>query len=653
MSRTYALALIAALLLAASAHAAPVGTSFSYQGEMRYDNQPANGDYDFEFALFDVETGGIPLAIDTVDDQAVTAGLFSTRIDYTEVPFAASQDYWLEVRVREGASSGGYQSLLPRQKVTPSPYAINARGVQADGVNNAALADGAVTGGKIALDAVSSSKIVDGTIAAADVDATQVQRRVTGSCLAGSSIRAVDETGAVLCQPAGIGTVTSIDTSGGLSGGPVTSAGTLSIADGGVTSAKIADNTITGTDILDATIGSADVDSAAVQLRVTGNCAGAIRQVNADGSTSCNNAIGTVHPFMPLLPPTVTAAGFGASSVTIGVDGLPLASFYAPATGDLIIVHCENVACTSVTATPLDTAGDVGDFNSIIIDRRGLGAVSYYDATNRDLKFASCLDVACTSATLRTLDSANDVGTHTSIALHNTGFPLIAYGDDTNGDLKLAICDNTCATANIITVDASANDVGNRNAMTALDDFVVIAHHDVTAGTLKVARCRTNATVCNTIVLVTADATATSGAGIAITRMANLVPVIFYTRNFEVRAIRCTDLACSGLTASNQMLGGLTPTFLTATRDALGYPIFVVVAVPNGTIDAIRCADLQCTVLGLRGMTFGAGNPGFNAQPSMTLGHHGYPVIMARFINNGGSAWVCDNHLCDFGGRER
>ena len=653
MSRTFALALIAAVAIGTPAHAAPVGTSFSYQGEMRYDNQPANGDYDFEFALFDVETGGIPLAIDVAGDQPVNAGLFSTRIDYTEVPFAASQDYWLEVRVREGASTGGYQQLLPRQKVTPSPYAINARGVQAAGVNNAALADGAVSGGKIALDAVSSSKIVDGTIAAADVDATQVQHRVTGTCLPGSSIRAVDAAGAVLCQPAGSGTVTSVDTADGLTGGPVTATGTLSIADNGVNSAKIADNTITGADILNGTIAAADVNSAAVQLRVSGTCPGAIRQVNADGSTSCNNAIGTVRPFMPVIPPTVSAAGFGASSVTIGVDGLPLASFYAPASGDLIIVHCENVACTSVTATPIDTTGDVGDFNSIIIDRRGLGIVSYYDATNRDLKFAACLDIACTTATLRTLDSANDVGSHTSLALHNNGFPLIAYGDDTNGNLKLAICDDTCATPNLVTIDASANDVGNRNALTALDDFVVVAHHDATAGALKLTRCRTNATVCNAVSSVTADATATSGEGIAIARMANLVPVIFYTRNFEVRAIRCTELACSGIAPSNPMLGGLTPTFLSATRDALGYPIFVVVSVPNGTINAIRCADLQCAIPGLQGLTFGAGNPGFNAQPAMTLGHHGFPVITARFINSGGVAWVCDNHLCDLGGRER
>lgn len=47
----------------------------------------------------------------------------------------------------------------------------------------------------------------------------------------------------------GGGTVTSVGTGDGLTGGPITTSGTISIADNGVTSAKIADSTITGADI--------------------------------------------------------------------------------------------------------------------------------------------------------------------------------------------------------------------------------------------------------------------------------------------------------------------------------------------------------------------------------------------------------------------
>ena len=43
--------------------------------------------------------------------------------------------------------------------------------------------------------------------------------------------------------------MTQVDTGGGLSGGPITTSGTISLADGGVTSAKIQDATIQFADI--------------------------------------------------------------------------------------------------------------------------------------------------------------------------------------------------------------------------------------------------------------------------------------------------------------------------------------------------------------------------------------------------------------------
>jgi endosialidase-like protein len=120
------------------------------------------------------------------------------------------------------------------------------------------------------------------------VDTNQVQARVTGSCVAGSSIRAIDASGGVVCQSdtnSG-GTVVTVNTGSGLMGGPITNSGTISIPVGGVTSAHI----------LDGTIGSADIDSAQVQRRVAGSCPSgqAIRVVNADGTVGCQNAAGGV-----------------------------------------------------------------------------------------------------------------------------------------------------------------------------------------------------------------------------------------------------------------------------------------------------------------------------------------------------------------------
>ena len=149
---------------------------------------------------------------------------------------------------------------------------------------------------------MTSSKIVNGSIGVVDVDLTQIQRRVVGACAAGGAVQAVDPNGDVTCQPVGTGTVTTVDTAGGLTGGPIVGSGTVSIADGGVDGAKILDNSVSSADIangsitnadiqdgtvnsddlgvnsvasaevLDGSIGAADVNSAAVQLRVTGTC---------------------------------------------------------------------------------------------------------------------------------------------------------------------------------------------------------------------------------------------------------------------------------------------------------------------------------------------------------------------------------------------
>ncbi|MFO1311183.1 MAG: hypothetical protein U1F41_03865 [Burkholderiales bacterium] len=85
--------------------------------------------------------------------------------------------------------------------------------------------------------------VATGTIAA---DTAYLQRRVSTACAVGSSIRAIAADGSVTCQTdtnAG-GTVTSVGTGTGLTGGPITSSGTVSIANGGVGNAQLANASV-------------------------------------------------------------------------------------------------------------------------------------------------------------------------------------------------------------------------------------------------------------------------------------------------------------------------------------------------------------------------------------------------------------------------
>src|SRR5437667_3159923 len=123
------------------------------------------------------------------------------------------------------------------------------------------------------------------------------QLRVTGGCAVGSSIRQINLDGTVVCQSA----VTSVDTGSGLTGGPITTSGTISVAPGGVTSAHIADGTV----------GAVDVNSGQVQLRVTGSCApgSAIQAVNENGTATCQSVGGGTVTAVTASAPLVSSGG--------------------------------------------------------------------------------------------------------------------------------------------------------------------------------------------------------------------------------------------------------------------------------------------------------------------------------------------------------
>ncbi|MBM4429963.1 MAG: hypothetical protein FJ026_06375 [Chloroflexi bacterium] len=110
-----------------AAAAAPLGTSFTYQGRLLDAGQPASGSYDLQFKLYNAASAGTQLG-STVqkDDMAVTTGLFTVELDFGSGVFTGDAR-WLEIAVRPGSSTGAFTTVTPRLPLTAVPYAHSLR----------------------------------------------------------------------------------------------------------------------------------------------------------------------------------------------------------------------------------------------------------------------------------------------------------------------------------------------------------------------------------------------------------------------------------------------------------------------------------------------------------------------------------------------
>lgn len=114
-------------LLAGTAHGQY--SAFTYQGEIRESDAPANGTFDLRFSLFNAATGGSQVALtQCADNVQVVNGRFTVELDFGGLNL---QPLFVEISVRRDtgldcSDTMGYTSLAPRQKIAITPFAATS-----------------------------------------------------------------------------------------------------------------------------------------------------------------------------------------------------------------------------------------------------------------------------------------------------------------------------------------------------------------------------------------------------------------------------------------------------------------------------------------------------------------------------------------------
>lgn len=224
-NRTYLSLLL--LLSASLCQAGTVGSAFTYQGELKQTGVRANGAFDFQFELFNLDIGGSSIAAPVLlEDVQVVDGVFTVELDFGSAPFDGDQ-LWLEVGVREGASAGGYTGLLPRQKLTAAPYALRA-------LNDSDAQDLSLAGNTLSLTNDATSVDLSGYLDDTDTDdQTLSEVLAQGNNAGGQSLVGIQDLTATGTTTTGALTVSGLNCSANANGGALTadSRGVVSCSD--------------------------------------------------------------------------------------------------------------------------------------------------------------------------------------------------------------------------------------------------------------------------------------------------------------------------------------------------------------------------------------------------------------------------------------
>jgi hypothetical protein len=183
---------------------------------------------------------------------------------------------------------------------------------------------------------------------------------------------------------------------------------------------------------------------------------------------------------------TVDSAGTTGYDTSIAVGGGAVCvSYYDFTNQDLKFAKSTDGGATWPTVTTLDSTGNVGGPSSIALNGHDV-YVCYYDTTNRDLKLAKSANDGV-DWTISTIETAGFVGDYNSLAISGGVLYLSYELTNTNTRLRFAKSSDGGSTWSFATVDGN-NYTGNSTSIAVDGGKVYISEVETNADDLKFAK---------------------------------------------------------------------------------------------------------------------------------------------------------------------
>ena len=248
--------------------------------------------------------------------------------------------------------------------------------------------------------------------------------------------------------------------------------------------------------------------------------------------------------------------GYG-SSIAIGSDGFPVISHFTELEGvsSLRLTKCNDVACTGgdETNTTLQ-AGSGGGYTSLAIGGDGFPVIATSDGQTGQLLVVKCNDPACTGDGDVITVVADDILAYVSLALGTDGFPLIAYERNLGPSVSVIKCnDPACAGGDEAqsVVDDQGEDPGQYTTVAiGANGNPVIAYWDRVGalGQLVVASCNDSACAGGDETITVVDGPSHVGQGISLAIGSDGLPIISYLDGpypHSLKVVHCGNPDCT------------------------------------------------------------------------------------------------------------